>query len=370
VSQIFIKKTRLFIAVLLGLQISACTQLVNIPGSTGDARPAGQSAAQEAKPSVAQKAGQSAQGSAAQPAGVLTGQQKASDKQANKTTDQAPSQTQQTTDGQKDTEAKNKDKRQMPWQQSSAQQSARQEARSQSAAMTPEQMQRQAQERAREQARQSVPEVTQAPIRNSERPVKRVIIDPVTGLYVDTDKTSSIAGVSKNMNFENRQTDLEAWPFWELEGRIGVTVANDAYNGSLVWEQEGDKLDFRFRGPLGFGGVRIHGVLNEEVRVKTTRGEEFFLHDVENDMQDQLGWSLPINSLRYWSLGITDPEQDAEISLDEQDLLVDITQGEWLVHYDDYAIVDGVSLPRKFKITGPNTKIRMLVKEWSIPGLE
>ncbi|NNM13342.1 MAG: outer membrane lipoprotein LolB [Gammaproteobacteria bacterium] len=200
--------------------------------------------------------------------------------------------------------------------------------------------------------------------------IRRVEIDPETGLYKDTSQQTVSAGVSKNMSFDNRQQDLLEWGFWELNGRIGISVNKDTYNGSLQWEQEGDELDFRFRGPLGIGGVRIHGDLGQEVRVKTTRGEEFFLRDIEKDMQEQLGWSMPINSLRYWSLGITDPQQDAEVVLNDQDLLDEMQQGEWTIVYDSYTDVDGVSLPRKFKISGPQTKIRMVINDWTIPELE
>ena len=205
---------------------------------------------------------------------------------------------------------------------------------------------------------------------SKEQELKRVIIDPATGLYIETTLGINNLGESDKMSFENRQEDMIEWSFWDLEGRIGLSVEKDSYNGSLTWEQEGDKLDFRFRGPLGFGGVRIHGDLSEEVWVKTTRGEEFFLQDIEVDMQSHLGWSMPINSLRFWSLGITDPEQDAEVVLNENDLLDELMQGDWKVVYEEYMDVDGVMMPRKFKINGPKTKIKMLINEWVIPGSE
>jgi outer membrane lipoprotein LolB len=197
--------------------------------------------------------------------------------------------------------------------------------------------------------------------------VRRVVIDPETGLYIDPDSQMNTSQASKNMNFEDRQENLIEWGYWKQEGRIGLSVGKDAYNGSLNWEQEGDTLDFRFRGPLGIGGVRIHGTLGEEVRVKTTRGEEFLLQDVEVEMQEQLGWSLPINSLRYWVLGITDPELDAELILNENDLLDELEQGDWKVVYDSYMDIGKVTMPKKLKVSGPDTKITLLVNSWTIP---
>jgi len=208
--------------------------------------------------------------------------------------------------------------------------------------------------------------------RDSEARIRRVIIDPVTGLYIETELSSENNSVNENINmsFEHRQEDLLEWPFWEMSGRIGLTVVKDSYNGSVNWEQNGDEIDFRFRGPLGFGGLRIHGTLDEQVRVKTSTGQDFTVSDFESEMQTRMGWSIPINSLRYWALGIVDPEVDADVVLNENDLLEELVQGDWKVVYQTYQDVDGVELPRKFRITGPDTKIKMIVNDWSIPSSE
>ncbi len=207
---------------------------------------------------------------------------------------------------------------------------------------------------------------------NSESKIRRVVIDPVTGLYIETSLSSvnNAASGSKNMSFENRQEDLLEWPFWEMTGRIGLTVSKDSYNGSVSWDQNGEAIDFRFRGPLGIGGVRIHGDLDEQVRVKTTTGQDFTVSDFETEMQARMGWSIPINSLRYWALGIVDPEVDADVVLNDADLLEELVQGNWKVVYERYQEVDGVDLPKKFKITGPDTRIKMVVNDWTIPGSE
>ncbi len=180
------------------------------------------------------------------------------------------------------------------------------------------------------------------------------------------ERQQSYKQVSNNMNFEQRRLDLTGLPFWELDGRIGVTVDQDAYNGSLNWKQEQDDLDFRFRGPLGIGGVRIHGTLGEQVRVKTTRGDEFYVQDMERDLEEKLGWQLPINSLRYWVLGVTDPNFDTAVEIDENDLLVELEQEDWVVSYDQYMDVNGRLLPKKLKVLGPRTKVRLVVNDWTL----
>ena len=91
-------------------------------------------------------------------------------------------------------------------------------------------------------------------------------------------------GESIDVDWLERRDLLRQLDDWRMEGRIALRTGSDGYNGTLSWEQLEDDLDFRFRGPFGFGGFRIHGNL-DRLRVKTTRGDEFYLHDPERSRQ-------------------------------------------------------------------------------------
>lgn len=164
-----------------------------------------------------------------------------------------------------------------------------------------------------------------------------------------------------------RQDMLREIEEFRMEGRLALNTGRRGYSGTVTWEQNDDLVDFRFRGPFGFGGFRIHGDL-DQLRVKTTAGDEFLLRDPEQEMTERFGWSLPVHSMRYWILGVSDPGLPANEVPDEQGLLESMEQAGWIVNYDAYDDVDGLLLPRRFDMERGDIRIRVMSDRWEIPG--
>jgi len=154
---------------------------------------------------------------------------------------------------------------------------------------------------------------------------------------------------------------------FRMEGRLALNTGRRGYSGTVSWEQNDDIVDFRFRGPFGFGGFRIHGDL-DQLRVKTTAGDEFLLRDPELEMTERFGWSLPVHSMRYWILGVSDPGLPAAEVPDPQGLLESMEQAGWLVSYDSYDEIDGLLLPRRLDMERGEVRIRVMSDRWEIPG--
>lgn len=170
-------------------------------------------------------------------------------------------------------------------------------------------------------------------------------------------------GESIDVDWLDRRDLLRQLDDWRMEGRIALRTGKDGYNGTLSWEQLEDDLDFRFRGPFGFGGFRIHGNL-DRLRVKTTRGEEFYLQDPEVEMRDRFGWAVPVYNMRYWIVGVSAPESTADEIVDEQGFLAELEQGGWEVRYDGYRDHQGLALPRKIVMESGDVRIRVVTDSW------
>jgi outer membrane lipoprotein LolB len=169
------------------------------------------------------------------------------------------------------------------------------------------------------------------------------------------------------IEWSERQAMLREIEEFRMEGRLALNTGRRGYSGTVSWEQNDDILDFRFRGPFGFGGFRIHGDA-ERLRVKTTAGDEFLLTDPEREMTERFGWSLPVRSMRYWILGVSDPELPATEQADEDGLLESMEQGGWQVVYEGYADAEGLLLPRRLDMERGEIRIRVMTDRWEIPG--
>lgn len=151
----------------------------------------------------------------------------------------------------------------------------------------------------------------------------------------------------------------------EVSGfRISGRVSSDAATGSarLSWTQEGERFSARAAGPFGSGAVGLSGT-PQAVRIRS--GDEQITTDrPELWMQQQLGWSLPVAGLRYWALGMPRPGTAASYRFDEAGRLAQLTQSGWRVVYSDYAQQDGVALPGRIHLHGPESAILLRVDAW------
>ncbi|MGD8695859.1 MAG: lipoprotein insertase outer membrane protein LolB [Gammaproteobacteria bacterium] len=172
-------------------------------------------------------------------------------------------------------------------------------------------------------------------------------------------------GEAVEANWLERRDYLRQIDDWRMEGRLALRAGGNGYNGTLSWEQVHEDLDFRFRGPFGFGGFRIHGDM-ERLRIKTTRGDEILLSDPESEMTERFGWSLPVYSMRFWMLGVSDPGAGADEVVDDEGMLVELTQNGWQVRYDDYSNNGGTLLPRKIVMESGDVRIRVVADRWKI----
>ncbi len=169
----------------------------------------------------------------------------------------------------------------------------------------------------------------------------------------------------------DRRERLQTLEECELRGRISLSTEADALSGTLTWRQLFGDMDFRFRGPLGIGGMRIVGD-ERQLRVKTSSGEEFYLTDPVVYLERRFGWHVPLYSMRYWVLGVPAMGSEAQEQLDGTGRLKSLEQDGWHVNYEGYRDAGDEQLPRKLIMENGDISIRLVVDRWSFldDGLE
>lgn len=174
-------------------------------------------------------------------------------------------------------------------------------------------------------------------------------------------------GPANQARWEARQAELAAIDHWTLSGKAAIATADDGWNASVDWRQRGEMLEVLFSGPLGFGSARVTGTA-EVLTVQTADGETFVTSNPEADLYWNLGWTAPIDKMRYWVIGIPAPGPLEELVVDAAGRVLLIRQAGWQVDFQDYLAVDRqAAMPRKLSMTRDDIRIRLVVGEWQIP---
>ena len=106
-------------------------------------------------------------------------------------------------------------------------------------------------------------------------------------------------------------------------------MGTQGWQASLDWRQRGESSEVHLAGPFGAGAV----VLKATPEGLSLNGAPPSA-DVAAQLQDRLGFELPLDNLRFWLLGIPDPNSAFELTRNAQDRALQLTQAGWSIEYD------------------------------------
>jgi outer membrane lipoprotein LolB len=121
----------------------------------------------------------------------------------------------------------------------------------------------------------------------------------------------------------------------------------------------GDESEVHLAGPLGAGatvleltpaGLSINGKPPSDAQVA--------------ELQERLGFELPLTHLRYWLLGIPDPRSVFELTRNAQDRAAHLSQAGWSIDYDKYLPSEGDFLPGRLVLTREDARVRIAIDSW------
>lgn len=174
------------------------------------------------------------------------------------------------------------------------------------------------------------------------------------------------------------QYDLKtALQCWTIEGKFGFKPTDKtrykSASARLRWRQDGEAFSIRLSGPLGQGTVLLDGSLIDPNKTNTqtvtlTQSDAIpQLVDADQLLSDILGHSFPLHYLTWWLRGLPAPTTTPNplFSVDENQHLVELHQGDWLVTYPRLQTVNAISLPRTVKLKHPQLSATLSLNRWS-----
>lgn len=193
-------------------------------------------------------------------------------------------------------------------------------------------------------------------IRNLRSPVFGCLLSVMTLLA----GCASFLGVTSlpsalPVGWEARRDALQSWTTFESRGRVAVANNGEGFSGAWRWAQTAKRSRLELEGPLGVGGMQLDfdgGASNDASRAA---------------LEQQLGFTLPVESLRYWMLGVPDPHSLVEERIaTDAPRLDSLTQQGWTVIFKNYAPVVGADyeLPQRIEVSREALRVRLIIESW------
>ena len=162
--------------------------------------------------------------------------------------------------------------------------------------------------------------------------------------------------------WDQRMTDLQRASAWQLGGRAAVALGKQGWQASLDWRQHGEVSEVHLAGPFGAGalllklspdGLSLNGAPPSDGQTA--------------QLQERLGFTLPLDELRYWLLGVPAPGSTYEMTRNPQDRALNLVQEGWSVDYDRYMPSGQDVLPARLVLQREGARVRIAVDHWEEP---
>ena len=162
-----------------------------------------------------------------------------------------------------------------------------------------------------------------------------------------------------------RLATLQAVTRFELAGRLAASNGSEGFSAGLRWRQQDQRATIDLSAPLGFGAAHIEQT-GDALQLTTSKGLTLEGTAASDELAATLGFEPPLESLRFWILGASDPASEAQQSLDGEQRLARLDQGGWQVDYADYVLVQQQWLPRRLTVTRGSLRLRLVVDGWHL----
>ena len=170
-------------------------------------------------------------------------------------------------------------------------------------------------------------------------------------------------GVDTEQLWEARRAQLDTLRRWSLVGRVAVNGDGESWSSHVRWVQHDDDYEIDFSTFLGQRVAQVTGRAGD-VTLSLPGREPVTAASAAQLLTKVFGWQMPVESLRYWVVGLPVPGEARERSIDGMGRLQELRQDGWHVSYAEYG-EGGQGLPRRFVVTDSQWQIRVVVDEWN-----
>jgi outer membrane lipoprotein LolB len=166
--------------------------------------------------------------------------------------------------------------------------------------------------------------------------------------------------------FEAHRELLASIEDWTAGGRLSLTVSEESWSARVDWTQRGQASRLRLSGPFGQGAAELL-MRPGAAELRTADDHRYSAETPEDLMVEHVGWSIPLDGLRYWLLGLPEPEvEPAVLELDDRGRISRLEQSGWTVRYLRYQSVGALEMPARLDFESPRVNGKLAVTRWEL----
>lgn len=148
---------------------------------------------------------------------------------------------------------------------------------------------------------------------------------------------------------------------WSLVGRLSIKNEKESWLTVLNWRHDAQIDDLTLSTSLGGVVARLYHADS----VFSMADDNGVIREVsEAELQSTLGFSPPLQHLKFWIRGVSNPS--AEVMDESITLAGEVTfkQGGWSVKQASFDVFDGLMLPTRVTLKKNGLTLKMVVDKW------
>jgi outer membrane lipoprotein LolB len=165
--------------------------------------------------------------------------------------------------------------------------------------------------------------------------------------------------------WQHYSNQVSALSSWQASGIIGIRNANQAVSANFSWKQTGNQFVIELSGPLNLGEEILQGQPGE-ISLSNNQGQVLKADNAEDLMQEELGWSMPVEGLVYWIRALPVTGVAKQINLNNNGTLATLNQQNWNISYQSYTVINGLPLPHKIIMQQGPWRIIVVINNWQL----
>lgn len=199
----------------------------------------------------------------------------------------------------------------------------------------------------------------------------RAVAALVACLILVSCSSRQIAGTNTEVferAYQLRASSLRALNSWNLTGRLSIDDGEDGGSGKLNWEVHETGFLLKFRGTLGKASWQLTSTAGF-AELEKSDGSITRAANVDELLQKELGWAVPVGALKWWVLGVAAPGKADSMHLDRHGRITAMHQNGWDITYRKYHEFGEYQLPARMDAVNGRYRVKIAVSSWRIrPG--